>query len=160
MQWFKGIKTVEELRKRYRELLKKYHPDNGEGDLEAAQQINMEYDRLFADLNGKDKTGGRYETREENEQFKETLNRISGFDITIEIIGSWIWCFDAFSYKEQLKALGFTWCARKKAWAWHAGVYHRHHKEEIALSEIREKYGSQIVKGHIRRRVLEKKNAG
>lgn len=27
-RWFAEVKTVEELRKRYRELLKKYHPDN------------------------------------------------------------------------------------------------------------------------------------
>lgn len=28
-KYFAEIKTVEELRKRYRELLKQYHPDNG-----------------------------------------------------------------------------------------------------------------------------------
>ena len=28
MKYFAGVKTVEELRKKYRELLKKYHPDN------------------------------------------------------------------------------------------------------------------------------------
>lgn len=27
-EWFAGVKTVEGLRKRYRELWKKYHPDN------------------------------------------------------------------------------------------------------------------------------------
>ena len=28
-KYFAGVKTVEELRKRYRELLKQHHPDNG-----------------------------------------------------------------------------------------------------------------------------------
>ena len=157
MSWFQGIKTVEELRKKYRELLKKYHPDNGEGSLEITQQINIEYDRMFAALNGHGKSDGSFESGEENEQFKEILNRIIGFDITIEVIGSWVWCFDAFSYKEQLKALGFTWCARKKAWVWHAGTYRRHHKEEIGLSHIREKYGSQILNNHTRQKTLEKR---
>lgn len=34
MKYFTGIKTVEGLRKRYRELLKKYHPDNENGSVE------------------------------------------------------------------------------------------------------------------------------
>lgn len=46
MKYFTGIKTVEGLRKRYRELLKKFHPDNENGSVE----INSEYDRLFSIL--------------------------------------------------------------------------------------------------------------
>ena len=32
-KWFAGVTTIEELRRRYRELLKQFHPDNG-GDEE------------------------------------------------------------------------------------------------------------------------------
>ncbi len=46
-KYFKGIKTIEELRQKYRELLKKYHPDNECGSVEITQEINAEYDRLF-----------------------------------------------------------------------------------------------------------------
>lgn len=46
-KYFKGIKTIEELRQKYRELLKKYHPDNEGGSVEITQEINAEYDRLF-----------------------------------------------------------------------------------------------------------------
>ena len=28
MRYFKNVETLEELRKQYKELLKKYHPDN------------------------------------------------------------------------------------------------------------------------------------
>ena len=45
-KWFTGVKTVEELRKKYRELLKKYHPDNESGSVEITQEINAEYDNL------------------------------------------------------------------------------------------------------------------
>lgn len=48
-RWFRGISKIEELRKRYRELLKQYHPDNG-GNEETMKEINLEYDRVFADL--------------------------------------------------------------------------------------------------------------
>lgn len=48
--WFAGINTAEELKKRYRELMKIYHPDNQAGDTNAVQQIQQEYEQL---LNGK-----------------------------------------------------------------------------------------------------------
>ena len=37
---------IEELRKRYRELLKMYHPDNENGSVEITQEINAELNRL------------------------------------------------------------------------------------------------------------------
>ena len=43
-KWFKDVTTIEELRKRYRELLKMYHPDNENGSVEITQEINAEYD--------------------------------------------------------------------------------------------------------------------
>lgn len=144
-KWFTNVKTIEELRKRYRELLRKYHPDNG-GDVSAMQEINVEYDALFAILKGKNVDDNQSYTQEENEQFKAILNAIIGFNMTVEIIGSWIWCFDCYQYKDQLKALGFSWCSKKKAWVWHDEPYHRHHKKEIPLNDIRAKYGSQTVK--------------
>jgi len=40
--YFKDINTLEELRKQYKELLKKYHPDN-DGDVAIVQEVNAEY---------------------------------------------------------------------------------------------------------------------
>lgn len=47
MKWFTDVRTVEDLRKQYRKLLKKYHPDNSGGSVEATQEINREYDELI-----------------------------------------------------------------------------------------------------------------
>ena len=46
-KYFKDVNTLEELRRQYRDLLKKFHPDNANGNTEATQEINAEYDRLF-----------------------------------------------------------------------------------------------------------------
>ena len=54
MAYFNNINTLEELRKQYRDLLKRHHPDNG-GDVSDMQEINAEYDRLFKVL--KDRPG-------------------------------------------------------------------------------------------------------
>lgn len=147
-KWFKGVKTVEELRKKYRELLKRYHPDNPEGSVEITQEINSEYDLLFAVLSRENNVDGETPTNDdeaENDAFKEIPNQIIGYDIEIEIIGSWIWCFRCYAVKDTLKGLGFKWAARKRAWTWHYGDYKRYSKKETSLDDIRTKYGSQKV---------------
>lgn len=147
MKWFAGIKTIEELRKRYRELLKTHHPDNG-GSVEATQEINMEYERVYADLRRSDGRGGDFsagEEKDENEAFRAVLNEIIGYSMEIEIIGSWIWCFGCYAYRDRLKALGFKYAPNKKAWTWHYGGFKRCHKGETDLDDIRAKYGSQKV---------------
>ena len=50
MKWFNNVTTIEELRRQYRELLRKYHPDNEHGDTKITQESNAEYDLVFADL--------------------------------------------------------------------------------------------------------------
>ena len=40
--YFKNPQTLEELRRQYKELLKKYHPDNTNGSTVATQEINAE----------------------------------------------------------------------------------------------------------------------
>ena len=52
MKYFNNVETLEELRKQYKELLKKYHPDNG-GNVSDMQEVNAEYDELFKVLKNK-----------------------------------------------------------------------------------------------------------
>lgn len=44
--FFLGVNDELSLKKRYRDLLKMFHPDNMCGDLDAMQEINKEYARL------------------------------------------------------------------------------------------------------------------
>ena len=149
--WFKGINDVQELRLRYRELLKKYHPDNG-GDVATMQEINAEYDRISSEMSHSrhmGKSSGDEEERTDHEAdiaFRHVMEAIIGFDIQIEIIGTWIWCFKCYAVKDALSQLGFKYAPRKKAWTWHYGEYRRYHRGETPLDEIREKYGSRTVR--------------
>ena len=45
-KYFKSVKSYDELKKEYRDLLKVNHPDNG-GNAEKMKEINVEYDALF-----------------------------------------------------------------------------------------------------------------
>lgn len=147
-KYFAGVETIEELRKRYRELLKKYHPDNEGGSVEITQEINAAYDALFAVLSKENSADGECSTEEEkaaNEAFKAVLNQIISYSMEIELIGNWIWCFNCYAYKDRLKELGFKFAPKKKAWTWHFGEFSRYHKGEIHIDDIRAKYGSQKV---------------
>lgn len=44
--FFSGVSTEKALKKRYRDLIKIYHPDSEGGDNETIQEINREYDNL------------------------------------------------------------------------------------------------------------------
>jgi curved DNA-binding protein CbpA len=147
-KWFKNVSSVEKLRKQYRELLKKFHPDNEGGSVEATQEINAEYDRLFADLSKENKADDKssaYDDEAENEAFKSIINDIIHINADIEIIGSWVWVHGGYEYRELLKSIGFKFAPKKKCWCWHFGDYRRRSKREISLEEIRQKYGSQKV---------------
>lgn len=45
-KYFRNITSFDDLKKQFRDLLKKNHPDNG-GDVEAMKEINVEFDALF-----------------------------------------------------------------------------------------------------------------
>lgn len=47
MKYFKKVLSYENLKEQYKNLLKAHHPDNG-GDVAVMQEINAEYDALFA----------------------------------------------------------------------------------------------------------------
>lgn len=48
MKYFKNINCVEQLKKQYKTLCKKYHPDLNENDTTSImQEINAEYEQLF-----------------------------------------------------------------------------------------------------------------
>lgn len=46
--FFVGVEDKQALKKRYKDLIKIYHPDNASGDIGTIQEINREYDRLQA----------------------------------------------------------------------------------------------------------------
>ena len=46
--FFCGVDNEDSLKKRYKDLIKIYHPDNLNGDKDTIQEINMEYEKLKA----------------------------------------------------------------------------------------------------------------
>ena len=149
MKYFANCKTLEELRKEYKRLLKQYHPDNAGGSEEATKEINNEYEKLFDILKNQSSSQKEKEqfNRKMDEAFRDILNQIIDLDVDVEIIGSWIWVGgNTYAIKETLKRLGFNWIGKRKMWAWHEEEYIKRRNSNKTLDELRSYYGSEVVK--------------
>ena len=159
MTYFKNVTTLEELRKQYKELLKKYHPDNINGSTETTQEINTEYDNLFKVLKDRhekettDNTTGKADFNNkkydfsEDKALREVLQKIINYeDINIEIVGCWIWVDgNTYNYKDSLKAVGFRWAREKKKWYFHTEAFRKRSHKKLSMEDIRDLYGSTEI---------------
>lgn len=170
--YFKNVQTLDELRKQYKDLLKKYHPDNGNGSEEITKAINVEYEKLFKILkdshsrqqadtseskssNNKSSYDNMKYDFEEDERLREMLQKVIYFsDITIEIIGSWLWISGStYQYRKELKELGFKFASQKKRWYWHSESYRKKSNKKLSMDDIRNYYGSTEIEPDGRRRL-------
>ena len=167
MTYFKNVNTIEELRRQYRDLLKKFHPDNG-GSEEATKDINNEYEQLFKMLKNRHESkaagadnSSSYEDMkynfEEDEKLREVLQKIINFSgITIEICGTFIWVSgNTYQYKKEFKEFGFFWASQKKQWYWRPETYIKKSRKPLSMEDIRSYYGSTEVKTESRLRIAQ-----
>ena len=152
MKWFNNPQTLEELKKEYKKLVFKHHPDKG-GRTEDMQEINAEYDRLFQKLKNirKSAKGETYTTKEETketpEEFREILEKLIHLDgIEIEICGTWVWVTgNTYANRETLKELRFKYSKNKNAWYYHEEGYQKLSRRSFTLEQIRDLWGSEKV---------------
>ena len=165
-KYFSNVNDLQELRKQYKNLLKKHHPDNG-GNVADMQEINAEYDILFkvlkdrhdskttgsrTDQNNADTAGSDTKSTynenmydwENDKALREALEKIIAFSgIEILICGQWIWVSgNTYNYKKELKEIGFKWASQKKQWYWKSEAYQKKSRKTLSMDEIRNYYGS------------------
>ena len=156
MKWFKNIETLKELRKEYRQLVIKHHPDNG-GSEDIIKEINAEYDILFKRMkndfeqkdmynNATDKQKQQYDWQKDEQLRAVIMQRSRVKDSTVEIIGVWIWVSNCYEYRKELKELGFRWARQKQMWYMYFDDYHKFSSRPASMSYIRKKYGSIEVR--------------
>ena len=156
MKWFQNIETLNDLRKQYKKLVVKHHPDNGGCD-EILKEINVEYDILFKRLkndfehkdtykNATDKQKQAYDWQKDK-QIRDMVMQLSRFKgIKVEIIGVWIWISECYAYRKELKELGFHWARQKQMWYLHFDDFHKFSSKPASMSYIREKYGTVEIR--------------
>lgn len=136
-----GNITPEITKKAYREACKKYHPDINPAGEEMMKVVNDAYDAL-KDHNGEIKQ------RKEQSDYGDLLNAalnvvLKHIDLKTEVCGAWIWVTgNTKEHKEELKAAGFRWAKKKKAWYFRPEGFKSRGRGKASLDEIRFKYGS------------------
>lgn len=141
MKYFKEATNLEELKKEYKKLAMANHPDRG-GNEEAMKQINNEYELLTNIL-----SNGNKEETASAVIYKDILDKIINLDVTIEIVGQWIWVYgDTKPVKDKLKEAGFMWASKKKKWYYRGEDAKCSSRGKKSYEEIKEKYGASTVK--------------
>ena len=151
MTYFNNCKTAEELKKEYRNLAMKLHPDIAGSDGEDFKAMQAEFEKLWERLNNVHQTAegktytAKQETTETPQEFIHIINvLITLVGVEVEICGKWIWVSgNTKPHKETLKQLKFKWAHKKQAWYYHAEPYKKKSRRELTLDEIRDMFGSQ-----------------
>jgi len=154
INYFSDCHSTEQIKKRYRELAQKFHPDHG-GTNKQMTIINLQYEQQ----KGRKFTATNHETQKTYEQtfdpfdgYREIIDKLINLQgITIELCGTWLWITGVKKEDKEkqaiLKELGFTFAFKKSAWYWKPGdkKYRKKSKKELNLDEIRNLYGSNRV---------------
>lgn len=146
--YFDDCKDLAEGRKMYHELLLEHHPDHG-GNEETCKKIINEFEEFLNDFmnasyqswskeSGKDFDFNSY-------AFAEVLKDIMNFNMTIDIIGFWIYAFNSYAYKEQLKELGFWYSKKHKAWIF-SGRPKVNIRSRYSTNAVREMHGFEHLR--------------
>lgn len=150
MDFFGSVSSVEELKGEYHKFLSKWKGTDIMADVRSQyeallEKFGKEIDAEIAEQESKGEVVTLQRVDVKNDKFADTLEKIINFNMKIEIIGQWIWCFESYEYKEQLKALDFWFSKSKKAWVY-SGSKKKLIKTRNKLADIRKKYGSEIIR--------------
>ena len=151
---FGACKTIEELKKAYISLIRKFHPDKG-GNLEICKLVNTLYAQFENKLKNIHET--KAETAEEpqkqefngiSDKLKDVIFTLSAFPLDLEICGSWLWVTGrTWLFSKQLKSCGCIFASRKKAWCFHEDEWNKR-KHKFTMDEIRNLHGSEKIFTH------------
>ena len=160
--FFAGCKDVIEIKKLYRELALRWHPDRPGGDTATMQEINRQYkealknqDRAeYRDEAGDPHTYYYNESREDAliAKIAEVIKSgiLDAGDVELWLVGTWLWVMgNTYPHREKLgkKGLGFSWngAANRKCWQWHTGGW-KGSKSPYSFEELAARYGATRVK--------------
>ena len=143
-----GVYNFSDIKKIYRTLAHKNHPDRAGGSTEIMQLVNTAYEDFcrFFETNEKLEINQHLEKDNFiNFEFISELKIMQG--VIIEVCGYWIWLRgDTFPHKDKIQALGFVFSGAKKSWYWSPTLNkNKRRRGSKSMKAIRKQYGSMVV---------------
>lgn len=140
---FKGVEGINEAKRIYKQLAKKLHPDMEGGDEESFKLLNAIYTNL---IEHKIYFSNDFKI---NVELEKVISLILHFEnITIELVGSWVW---VSGDTKEIKELGFKWAMKKKMWYY--GEMKSKNPTPKSMEEIKSKYGSETLKTNDKKKI-------
>lgn len=145
---FSACQTIKEAKLLYHQLLKSNHPDLG-GSEEETKRIVSEFEdycrfymsSAFDDFN----ENSEFNAKGNSRVFGDILAKACEFNCRIEIIGYWIYAFESYEVRNQLKNLGFFFSKKHKAWIYNGGKKRRVYSR-LTTDKIRSIHGSELIR--------------
>lgn len=143
------IKDIDSLKKQYRDLALKYHPDAGGTHLQFIE-LKKEYDQLFKQL----LNNSNFNKEQKDNEIKLDEAMQSAVDslillpnIKIEIVGKWIWVSgDTYPIKTELKKAGLTFIKKAGEPFWVYKGVESSGRGKMSVEQIKTKYGVHTIK--------------
>ena len=109
-QHFYGLETLQQVKAKYRELAKTYHPDTG-GSEDAMKALTAAFEWAIANVY---RLAAMKDARERGYDFDDLniagmadiLRQVIELDCRLEIIGVWLYAFDAYSVQRKGQTQG------------------------------------------------------
>lgn len=154
--YLKNVNTIEELKKLYKKMAFKLHPDITGDNGENMKILNNEYDHLYPIIGKQNgKTYKPSSVKENNynsydDEFKEMIEKLIKLkmeNVTIEVCGWFIYITgETKPYKEKLGKNGLKlWYSHQKGWYYKPSWYKGSKHAAWSMDKIREVYGSSVV---------------
>lgn len=147
-EFFQGLRTLAEIKARFKELVKIHHPDVG-GDTATMQRLNAEYSRMIEHIakHGEVKADREAAAAEVPEEYAAAVAAAVNLKgVILEMVGSWIWASgNTYANREALKKAGYIYINKRKMWAWRPATAANTGHSKKGMDWIKAKYGSERI---------------
>lgn len=166
--FFEGVKLVEDIKKLYKTLAMRYHPDRG-GDTATMQELNRQYQIALKRADGQ--TSYNKETEREHTYKYDAAIELAVMEfvgkvissgildtgkVEAYIIGTWVWIMgDTKPISKQLgkDGLGCIWHGKRVAW-YYTPEEKRHHYSKQGFEHLAAKYGASKIKPEAKEQLM------
>lgn len=141
-----GDVSEQEIKKQYKRLSLKFHPDRNPLGEEMMKMVNSAYNFLMDNLDKINIFQDADTARDYCEEIENILNILNSLDgLEWEIIGNWVWVGgNTKENKEALKENGFKWHKVRSLWFYRPDEYKTYKKKGVYkdFDTLREEYGT------------------